>query len=145
MSSKPPRRTFIKSSSAALMGGALASPIATFAHAGGGRSDLIRFALVGCGGRGTGAAAQIFNTKGYTRLVAVADAFPEKANGVDLAAFAEGHIQGYSVTSEIFANMAEAKRIVSAAWQRVFTLGQASLEEIAEACRQIEAAQAGGE
>jgi len=78
MSSKPTRRTFIKTSSAALVGGALAGPFARAARASG-TDDEIRIVLVGCGGRGTGAAAQIFNTRGYTRLVAVADAFPEKA------------------------------------------------------------------
>ena len=72
------RRTFLKTSSASLVGGAFAAgSIARFAHAQG--SDEIRFALVGCGGRGTGAAQQIFNTKGNTKLVAVADAFHSKA------------------------------------------------------------------
>ncbi len=41
--------------------------------------DEIRVALIGCGGRGTGAVAQIMNTKGRTKLVAVADAFHDKA------------------------------------------------------------------
>ncbi|MHC4908341.1 MAG: Gfo/Idh/MocA family protein [Planctomycetota bacterium] len=62
------------------MGGAIAASLRPAVYAGGG-SDAIRFVLVGCGGRGTGAAAQIFNTKGNCKLVAVADAFPNKANG----------------------------------------------------------------
>ena len=41
--------------------------------------EEVRVALIGCGGRGTGAVAQIFNTDGATRLVAVADAFRSKA------------------------------------------------------------------
>ena len=36
-------------------------------------------ALVGCGGRGSGAIAQIRNTRGNTRLVAVADVNAKKA------------------------------------------------------------------
>ena len=72
------RRTFLKASSASIMGGALAAgSIGRFAHAAG--NDEIKVALVGCGGRGTGAVAQIFNTKGNTKLVAVADAFHSKA------------------------------------------------------------------
>jgi hypothetical protein len=67
----------MKTSSAALVGTALSSSIAKGAHAGG--SDQIRFVLVGCGGRGTSAAAQIMETKGNVKLVAVADAFPKKA------------------------------------------------------------------
>lgn len=71
------RRTFLKSTSAGVAGAALAGSVAQTAHAAG--SDEIRFVLVGCGGRGTGAAAQIMNTKGNTKLVAVADAFEQKA------------------------------------------------------------------
>lgn len=78
MPNKPTRRTFIQASSAALATTALPG-IARSAHVAG--SDEIRFVLIGCGGRGTGAAAQIMNTKGNTRLVAVADAFANKANG----------------------------------------------------------------
>jgi predicted dehydrogenase len=37
--------------------------------------------LIGCGGRGTGAITNIMNTKGNVKLVAVADAFPYKAEG----------------------------------------------------------------
>jgi len=70
------RRTFIKSSAA--IGGALAlgSSFST-AHAQG--SEEIKVALIGCGGRGTGAVGQMFNTPGNVKLVAVADAFTHKA------------------------------------------------------------------
>src|SRR5262245_64347730 len=46
-------------------------------HAAGG--DTIQVALVGCGGRGTGAAENALATKsGPTKLVAMADVFPAK-------------------------------------------------------------------
>jgi multiple sugar transport system substrate-binding protein len=67
--------------------------------------------------------------------------FPEKTKDVDLAAFADGHIKGYSVTSEIFANMAQAKQITYAAWQQIFVLGEAPVERMRDACQQIETAQ----
>lgn len=73
MPTTPDRRTFIKGTSAAIAGTALVRSLPRNVHAAG--SDQIRFCLVGCGGRGKGAAAQIFNTKGNTKLVAVADAF----------------------------------------------------------------------
>ncbi|HVJ81106.1 MAG TPA: Gfo/Idh/MocA family oxidoreductase [Planctomycetia bacterium] len=42
-------------------------------------ADTMQFALVGCGGRGTGAASNAVSTKnGPTKLVAMADVFPEK-------------------------------------------------------------------
>ena len=67
--------------------------------------------------------------------------FPEKARGVDIAAFADGHIRGYSVTAEIFDHMAEATRLADAAWERIFNLGQASVEEMKMVCQQIQEAQ----
>ena len=40
--------------------------------------NLIRVALVGCGGRGTGAAANILSTSGPIKLVAMADVFRDR-------------------------------------------------------------------
>ncbi len=37
--------------------------------------------------------------------------FPEQTKKMDIAAFARGHLEGYSVTTEIADNMAEAQRI----------------------------------
>ena len=73
---------------------------------------------------------------GYIR-----EEFPQKAKDVDIAAFADAHVKGYSVTAEIFANMADAKRITYAAWDEIFTLGQASVERMEDACRRIREAQ----
>jgi myo-inositol 2-dehydrogenase / D-chiro-inositol 1-dehydrogenase len=66
------RRDFLKASSAAAVAAGTLG-VARSAHAAG--SDTIKIALVGCGGRGTGAAAQALNTKANVRLVALADAF----------------------------------------------------------------------
>ena len=74
----PTRRNFLQSSGAALGAGLLAgSPgIASGAFADGG--ETIRIGLIGCGGRGTGAAAQALATEGPVQLVAMADAFPDQ-------------------------------------------------------------------
>lgn len=71
----------------------------------------------------------------------IREEFPEKAREVDIAAFADGHLKGYSVTGEVAANMAEATRIANAAWDRILTLGQAPVEEMKTACQQIEETQ----
>jgi multiple sugar transport system substrate-binding protein len=71
----------------------------------------------------------------------IREEFPEKTHEVDLAAFADGHLKGYSVTAEIFADQAEAQQIADAAWHQIFTLGQAPVTSLEEACRQIQAAQ----
>ena len=44
--------------------------------------DTIKIGLVGCGGRGTGAAGQALSTNGNVKLTAVGDAFPENAKNV---------------------------------------------------------------
>ena len=71
----------------------------------------------------------------------IREELPEKAKDVDIAAFADGHIKGYSVTAEIFANQDEAKRLSYAAWNQIFTLGQAPTEQMVPACQQIQEAQ----
>ncbi|MFM2001675.1 MAG: Inositol 2-dehydrogenase [Planctomycetota bacterium] len=78
METQPNRRGFLKSSTTAAAGAALlSSGIARSAHAAG--DDQIKFVLVGCGGRGAGAADQIMNSKGNVKMVAVADAFQQNA------------------------------------------------------------------
>ena len=73
---KSTRRTFLETSSAAALTAAMAevSPAGTF-H-GGGRNE-IRVGLVGCGGRGGGAAVNALRADGDTRLVALGDAFAD--------------------------------------------------------------------
>ncbi len=59
-----------------LAGSALTSAIAARAYAAG--DETIKVALVGCGGRGTGAATQALSTKGPVKLWAMADVFEDK-------------------------------------------------------------------
>ncbi len=67
------RRKFLKQTSGALAGAALVSAIGVRSYAG--EKNTIKIALVGCGGRGTSAAANALSTKGPTQLVAAADVF----------------------------------------------------------------------
>ncbi len=71
------RRLFIKKTSLAA-GGILAMPILSKANYFSGSSDVIKIALVGCGGRGTGAAVQALSTKQNVQIVAMADAFSDR-------------------------------------------------------------------
>jgi predicted dehydrogenase len=73
------RREFLKQTTGALAGVSLASAIAARANAA--ERNTIKVALVGCGGRGTGAAANALSTKGPTRLVATADVFAHRLEG----------------------------------------------------------------
>jgi multiple sugar transport system substrate-binding protein len=55
--------------------------------------------------------------------------FPAQAEEIDIAAFADGHVKGYSVTAEIFANMTGVRAIIDAAFEEILTLGQAPVAE----------------
>jgi multiple sugar transport system substrate-binding protein len=70
--------------------------------------------------------------------------FPQKAKDLDIAAFADGHLKGYSVTSEVFDNMADAKRLAYDAWDQLFTLGKISVDQMRAVCAEIEATQQAG-
>ena len=70
------RRDFLKDTTCILAGASLASAIAARAYAG--EDNTIKIALVGCGGRGTGAAANALKTEGPTKLVAMADVFEDR-------------------------------------------------------------------
>lgn len=72
------RRTFLKQSSAAVVGGTLAATLgsARAAHAAG--SDILKVGLIGCGGRGKGAAVNAMKAEDNVCLTALADLFPDK-------------------------------------------------------------------
>lgn len=73
---KNPRRDFLKTS-AIFTGGAMLSPFSMpGAYASG--TDAIKIAVIGCGGRGTGAVFQAFETGHNIKLVAMADAFKDR-------------------------------------------------------------------
>lgn len=70
------RRSFLKKTSALAGGLAISSSLAAGVHNSVG--DVIRIGLIGCGGRGTGAATQALSTSQNVRLVAMADAFRDR-------------------------------------------------------------------
>lgn len=72
------RRKFVKSS--ALAAGGILSATTLPARPAGWLSgdDTIRIGLIGCGGRGTGAAVQALSTQQNVKLVAMADAFEDR-------------------------------------------------------------------
>jgi predicted dehydrogenase len=69
------RRGFLKASTAALVAGATGA-LSMNVHAAGG--DTLRIGLIGCGGRGTGAASQALAADKNVKLVAMADAFADR-------------------------------------------------------------------
>lgn len=75
----------------------------------------------------------------------VREAFPDSARQMDIAAFAEGHNEGYSVTAEIFANMAVAKALAYEAWDEILVLGREPVEAMEAISQEINSAQRGAE
>ncbi|MEK9863918.1 MAG: twin-arginine translocation signal domain-containing protein, partial [Verrucomicrobiota bacterium] len=74
------RREFIKTSSKVTAASALAGVALPHVHAQGG--ETVQVALVGCGGRGTGAAANALSvSNGPTKLVAMADVYQNRLDG----------------------------------------------------------------
>ncbi|MFM7485416.1 MAG: Gfo/Idh/MocA family protein, partial [Cytophagales bacterium] len=71
------RREFVKQTSL-IASSLLAIPLASQAQFQSSVDDAIKVALVGCGGRGTGAAMQALLTKQNVKLVAMADAFRDR-------------------------------------------------------------------
>ncbi|MDD4270882.1 MAG: hypothetical protein GXY25_00465 [Pirellulaceae bacterium] len=67
------RRQFLEAASR-LAAVAACLDIGRAAHASG--DDILKVGLIGCGGRGTGAAVNALSADARARLVAVADAFP---------------------------------------------------------------------
>ncbi len=70
------RRGFLKTSGATLAGASALSAISARAYAA--DNNTIKVALIGCGGRGTGAALNALRTKGPTVLWAMADVFQDR-------------------------------------------------------------------
>jgi predicted dehydrogenase len=71
------RRNFVKGS-ATVAGGVMVGGLSLESSAHPAGSDTIKVALVGCGGRGTGAAVQALSVKQNVQLVAMADAFQDR-------------------------------------------------------------------
>src|SRR5271166_6765813 len=81
------RREFLGNTGLAVAASALAGVAIPAVHAG--ENHTIQIALVGCGGRGTGAAANALATKsGPIKLVAMADVFEHR---LKIRRLQEGH------------------------------------------------------
>ena len=92
-----PRRTLLSGAGAAAAASMLPSAFGNQAGAAG--DAELRIALIGCGGRGTGAAVQALNAAGNARLVTMADAFDDRMQG-SLAEISKRHPDNVDVPPE---------------------------------------------
>ncbi len=93
------RRNFLRNSSILVAGGVAAGKLSMVNAAHPFGDETIRIGLVGCGGRGTGAASQAMTTDGPTKLVAMADAFEDRLKS-SLRGLARDHKDKLDVPEE---------------------------------------------
>jgi predicted dehydrogenase len=79
MKKNPSRRDFMKTS--AILTGGIFAPSFLVPGAYAAPQNHLKLALIGCGGRGTGAVFQAFDTGHPIKLVAMADAFEDRLEG----------------------------------------------------------------
>ena len=91
------RRDFMRTATMSAGAAALMSGT-NFAHAAG--SDRIRIGLIGCGGRGTGAAFDCLAASPSIELYAMADVFEDRLNGSYRRHQGKGKNQQFNVTPE---------------------------------------------
>src|SRR6185369_14856321 len=72
------RRRFLHRTSSAAAGVALVQQLSIERSAFAASSDTLRLALVGCGGRGSGAANQALKADSNVKLVALADVYQDR-------------------------------------------------------------------
>ncbi|HTF18255.1 MAG TPA: Gfo/Idh/MocA family oxidoreductase, partial [Chryseolinea sp.] len=105
---KTNRRTFVKQSTM-LAGGLMAAPFLAEAGYHNSADDTIKIALIGCGGRGTGAAMQALLSKQNVKLVAMADAFKDRLDSCYASLTSEDNEEG-NVKARV--DVPEANRFV---------------------------------
>jgi predicted dehydrogenase len=74
----PSRREFLSRSTAAIAAGTLAGQLSLAPRVFAAGGDVLKIGLVGCGGRGSGAARQALNADPHVQLTALGDAFADK-------------------------------------------------------------------
>lgn len=120
------RRDFLKSTAVAAAGASLAGGlnIARSAHAQG--SDVLKACLVGCGGRGQGAIRDCLDAAATTgdkvKVVAVADAFEDKAQGAaERLKGEEKYKDSVDIGDRVFGGLDSYKKAIDAGVDLVVT------------------------
>ncbi|MEI7730384.1 MAG: Gfo/Idh/MocA family oxidoreductase [Verrucomicrobiota bacterium] len=117
------RRQFLKNSTLLTAGGVIAaslpSPLAV--HAAG--SSELKVAVIGCGGRGSGAAADCFAAGGNIKIVAVADAFEDKAKGAAKNIMAKCGPKADIPTERIFSGLDAYQKAINCGVDMVILAG----------------------
>lgn len=93
------RRDFLQTSTTVALSAAAVAQLSLTSGVYAAGDDVIKVGLVGCGGRGTGAAGQALSTEGNVKLVAMGDAFADSLNG-SLNNLKRGHADRVAVDDD---------------------------------------------
>ncbi|MCU0959383.1 MAG: Gfo/Idh/MocA family oxidoreductase [Pirellulaceae bacterium] len=107
------RRTFLHQTAVGVLGGTLAATLgpARMVHAAG--SDVLKVGLIGCGGRGRGAAVNAMNADKNVQLTALADLFPDQIEAARPGLQAEIGDQYQVPEDQCFAGFDAAKQLIA--------------------------------
>jgi myo-inositol 2-dehydrogenase / D-chiro-inositol 1-dehydrogenase len=114
------RRDFLKSTAAATFASTSALALAPAVRPGG--SDTLKVGLIGCGGRGRGAASDILNADPNTQLVAICDLFPDIVKNVATEMIAKNNPR-ISIENRIYSGFDGYKELIDKAGCDVVLLG----------------------
>ena len=108
------RREFLKTSSTAALAGAIVVPhFLTSKARAASPGETLKVGLIGCGGRGTGAAAQAMKAEANVELFAVGDVFERAANGAIKAVAAEAGADKVKVKPDkIFVGLDAYRKVI---------------------------------
>ena len=112
--SHPSRRSFLKSSATAAVATGLASQLIS-ARAYAQESPVLKVGLVGCGGRGTGAARDTLAADPYCKITALGDLFPEQLEQAVKQLKATEYADRFEVTPEtMFSGFDAYQKVIDA-------------------------------
>src|SRR5947209_8765915 len=95
----PSRRNFLKTTAAATATLAASSQLIVPQGVRAAGSEVVKFGLIGCGGRGTGAGGQALSANPSNHITAVGDLWPDKIE-LALASYRKSHPEQVKVPDD---------------------------------------------
>jgi myo-inositol 2-dehydrogenase/D-chiro-inositol 1-dehydrogenase len=106
------RRTFLKTTATAATVAAAVTPLIVPQGVRAAGSEVVKFGLIGCGGRGTGAGAQALSANPSNHLTAIGDLWPEPIDRA-LVSYTKQHPEQVKVTPDTrFTGLDAFKKVI---------------------------------
>ena len=106
------RRKFLKNTAAATAAAAVASQLVVPQGVRAAGSEVVKFGLIGCGGRGTGAGGQALSANPSNHLTAIGDLWPDAIERA-LASYRKSHLEQVKVNDDTkFTGLDAYKKVI---------------------------------